>query len=97
MTWPARPRSSPTVMVDSPVTHTAEAEVKRASTHGIGALSAEKGSQSRRAPVNMTPAKLRIKIRSGDKWRATVILECQECLAFRSEVMCWFINAAVET
>jgi hypothetical protein len=69
----------------NPVTHTAEAEVKRASTHGIGALSAEKGSQIRKAPVNMTPAKLKIKIRSGDKWRKTRILKRQEWLALRSD------------
>ena len=92
MTCPARLRSSPTLIVESPVTHTAEADVKRASTHGIGALVAEKGSQINRPPVNMTPAKLKIKIRSGDKWRVTIILGCQECLASRSEVLCCFMN-----
>jgi hypothetical protein len=52
-------------MTTSPVTQTAEAEVKRASTNRRGSFVAEKGNHRRIAPVRMTPAKLRTKILAG--------------------------------
>jgi hypothetical protein len=50
-----------------PVTQTAEVDEKRASTNRRGPLVAEKGNQRRTPPVRMTPAKLRTKIRVGDR------------------------------
>jgi hypothetical protein len=54
-------------MTTSPVTHTAEVEVKRASTNRRGSFAAEKGNHRRIAPARMTPAKLRAKILAGER------------------------------
>ncbi len=51
----------------SPVTHTAEVEVKRAFTKVRGCLVAENGNQSKRVPNKITPAKPRMKILSGER------------------------------
>jgi len=67
ITWPMRERSFPTSITTRPVTQTAEAEVKRASTKRRESLAAEKVKQRRMAPVMITPAKLRIKILEGER------------------------------
>jgi len=77
ITWPAVERSWPRSIGASPVTHTAEAEVNRASTAERGFEVAEKGSQSTRPPRRMIPAKLRMKILSGERWREINSLRCQ--------------------
>jgi hypothetical protein len=50
-----------------PVTQTAEVEEKRASTNRRCPFVAEKGNQRRTPPVIITAAKLRTKIRVGEK------------------------------
>ena len=67
LTWPPKERSFPISIEASPVTQTAEVEVKSASTKVRGPLEAEKGNQSRRVPNRMTPAKPRMKILSGER------------------------------
>jgi len=49
------------------VTQTAEVEEKRASTKRRLPFVAEKGNQRRKAPVRITPAKLRTKILIGGR------------------------------
>jgi hypothetical protein len=51
----------------SPVTQTAEVEVKRASTKRRCPLAAEKGDLRRRLPVRITTAKLITKILTGGR------------------------------
>jgi hypothetical protein len=51
----------------SPVTQTAEVEVKRASMKRRGPFVAAKGNQRRKPPARITPAKLRTKILAGEK------------------------------
>jgi hypothetical protein len=65
ITWPAKERSFPMSMQVKPVTQTADVEVKRASTKVRWPLLAEKGIQSRKAPIRITPAKPRMKILAG--------------------------------
>jgi hypothetical protein len=60
-------RSFPTSTTTSPVTQTAEVEVKRASTNRIFPWVAEKGNQRRIPPARITAAKLRTKILVGEK------------------------------
>ena len=52
-----------------PVTQTAEAEVKRASTKERGFFAAEKEAHRRKAPAKIKAAKLRTKILSGERNR----------------------------
>ena len=56
-------------MTVRPVTQTAEAEVKRASTKERGFFAAEKEDHRRKAPAKTKPAKLRTKILSGERNR----------------------------
>jgi hypothetical protein len=67
MTWPTVERSFPVSTTTSPVTQTAEVEVKRASISRRGILAAEIGKLRRIVPVRMTPAKLRTKILVGER------------------------------
>jgi hypothetical protein len=60
-------KSVPVSSTTSPVTQTAEVEVKRASTNRRCSLGAEKGNQRRIPPVRITPAKLRTKILVGKR------------------------------
>ena len=69
MIWPAKERSFPISMTVNPVTQTAEADAKRASTKGRGFFAAEKGDHRRKDPAKIKAAKLRIKILSGEKNR----------------------------
>ena len=52
-----------------PVTQTAEAEVKRASTKERGFFAGEKEDHKRKAPAKSKAAKLRTKILSGERNR----------------------------
>jgi hypothetical protein len=54
-------------MTTKPVTQTAEAEEKRASTKRRDPFVAENGNQRRIAPARITPAKLRTKILVGER------------------------------
>jgi hypothetical protein len=54
-------------MTTSPVTQTAEVEVKRASTKRRVLLEAEKGNHRRIPPIRITAAKLRTKILLGER------------------------------
>jgi hypothetical protein len=65
--WPAKERSFPISIEARPVTQTAEAEEKRASTKLRWPRPAANGSQSRIAPAMISSAKLRMKIRGGVK------------------------------
>ncbi len=65
ITWPAKERSFPISMHVKPVTQTADVEVKRALTKVRGRWLAAKGTQSRKAPIRITPAKPRMKILAG--------------------------------
>ena len=67
ITCPGTVRSFPISITTSPVTQTAEVEVKRASTKARWPLEAEKGSQRKIPPVKITAAKLRTNIRVGEK------------------------------
>jgi hypothetical protein len=60
-------RSFPLSITTRPVTQTAEAEVKSESMKRSWPFEAENGSERSRAPVRITPAKLRIKILGGDR------------------------------
>ena len=57
-----------------PVTQTAEAEVKRASTKERGVFAAEKEDHRRKAPAKIKAAKLRTKILSGERNREKKLL-----------------------
>jgi hypothetical protein len=63
---PVMERSFPISITARPVTHTAEAEEKRASIKEIWPRPAEKGSQRRRAPMRITEAKLKMNIFCGE-------------------------------
>ena len=54
-------------MTTNPVTQTAEAEVKSASTKVRGSLVTENEKEKKMAPTKMTPAKLRTKILVGER------------------------------
>jgi hypothetical protein len=67
ITWPRRDRSFPISMTTNPVTQTADAEVKSASTKVRGSLITENEKERKMAPTKMTPAKLRTKILVGER------------------------------
>jgi len=62
ITWPTGERSFPISTTTSPVTQTAEVEVKRASTNRRGRWVPEKGDQRRKVPIRIMAEKLRINI-----------------------------------
>jgi hypothetical protein len=66
-TWPKMDRSCPKSMVTNPVTHTAEVEMKRASTKERDPWEAEMGNPRRMVPTRIKAAKPKINIRSGVK------------------------------
>jgi hypothetical protein len=74
MIWPANERSFPMSMDARPVTQTAEAEVKRASTKERGFFAAEKEDHRRKLPAKIKAAKLRTKILSGERNREKIPL-----------------------
>jgi len=67
--WPIIDRSFPISITARPVTQTAEAEEKGASTKERWFFAAEMGSHRRKAPKKITHAKLRTKILGAVKWR----------------------------
>jgi len=60
-------RSFPISMTTNPVTQTAEAEVKSASTKVRGSLVTANGKERKIAPMKITTAKLRTKILVGER------------------------------
>jgi hypothetical protein len=66
-TCPTVERSFPVSTTTSPVTQTAEVEVKRASTKRRCSFVAEKGNLRRMVPARITAAKLRTNILVGGK------------------------------
>jgi hypothetical protein len=67
ITWPRMDRSFPISMTTNPVTQTAEAEVKSASTKVRGSFVTANGKERKMAPMKITPAKLRTKILVGGR------------------------------
>ena len=65
--WPNKDRSLPISITASPVTHTPDVAVKRASINGRRVPVVETESERRIVPIIMVVAKLRTKILIGDK------------------------------
>jgi hypothetical protein len=84
-TCPTVERSFPVSTTTSPVTQTAEVEVKRASTKRRLPFAAENGNQRRIAPVRITPAKLRTKILVGERClEKKVLIRMRILISFKS-------------
>jgi hypothetical protein len=84
ITCPSVERSFPVSTTTSPVTQTAEVEVKRASTKRRAPLVAEKGKLRRMAPERMTPEKLRTKILvGGRRLEKKVLIRIRICIGIK--------------
>ena len=73
-----------------PVTQTAEAEVKRASTKERGFFAAEKEAHREKAPAKIKAAKLKTKILSGERNREkTPLLNVESFIKAMSSFRIW--------
>jgi len=87
MTWPKTLRSLPISMTTRPVTQTEEQDVNRASTKRRSPFDADEGSQRRIPPARITAAKLKTKIRVGDKCLEKKVLTLSRIVMIKRAIL----------